>query len=74
MTCLSRRYSLDSCSACSYNATHNTNGNREETLAQNGKLSAEGANPVLASPDETLRQKGPCCRYLWKVPCGHEVP
>jgi hypothetical protein len=31
---------------------------------------AEGANPALASPDETLRQKGPCCLFLWKVPCG----
>jgi hypothetical protein len=60
-------YSLDSCPPCSYNAIHNSNRNREETLAEVAKLSAEGANPGLASPDETLRQKGPCCIFLWKV-------
>ena len=63
-------YPLDFCRACSYNASHNKNSNREETLASDAMLSAEGANFGLASPGETLRQKGPCYLYLWKVPRG----
>ena len=60
-------YPLDFYRACSYNATHKTNSNWEETLASDAMRSAEGANLELASPGETLRQKGPCYLYLWKV-------
>ena len=65
---LNQNYPLDFCRACSYNATHNTNSNREETHASDAMRSAEGANLGLASPGETLRQKGPGYLYLWKVP------
>jgi len=51
-------------------------GSREETACRAYPIArgAEGASPVLASPDETLRQQGPCYRYLWKVPGGIDIP
>jgi len=63
-------YPLDFCRACSYNATHNTISNREETLASDAMLSAEGANLDWQVRVKLSGKKDPVTYISGKSPAG----